>query len=362
MRKAAAPYLSIVIPCFNEAVSIVQTVETVIVYLKNHFSAQGFELILVNDGSKDQTLTILKNLAEQYAQVKIVDLVYNWGRGKAVRSGIQASRGAYVICLDADLSYDVDHIAEIMKCFQTEPRTDVVVVSAYMKGGVVRNVPFHRYFISKVANKILAGVFPGNISTITCVVRGYRGELIRSLPVFENGKELHLEILRKVALINANIVEIPGRLIWKKKNKLVKRRKTNLQFTGSAKNHFFYAFLVKPTRFIETLAALLIGISLVELISLASRFFHEFESASGEFSFRVWHALAETMAASPHTVVIAAIAIVLSFQSIFFLILLQMMKLQQEEVMKHMIASYREKQEPTTLQPATSQESQIPVQ
>jgi hypothetical protein len=155
--------------------------------------------------------------------------------------GISSSRGDYVICLDADLSYDEKHIGSILDCFEGDPKTDVVVVSPYMKGGYTKGVPWGRLMVSRLANWILAGFFEGKLSTVTCVVRGYRGPLIRAIPLFEDGKEIHLEILRKLALYGARILEIPGRLEWKRTRKQPRERgKSN--FFISAGKHTWYVF------------------------------------------------------------------------------------------------------------------------
>lgn len=216
--------LSIIIPCFNESEGIRKTVTEVEEYILSKFSTLDVEIILVNDGSTDSTGQVLDNLVSPLALSKHHHRT-NQGRGAAIRTGIAASSGVFVICLDADLSYDAEHIGEILEAFSGNPGTDAVVVSAYMKGGIVRNVPWRRLFLSRAANWILSRKFKNHLSTVTCVVRGYRGELIRSLQLSSEGKELHLEILFKIEAQNANILEIPGRLIWS-----TGRRRGSLKF------------------------------------------------------------------------------------------------------------------------------------
>jgi glycosyltransferase involved in cell wall biosynthesis len=213
LQQSNGADLSIIIPCFNESEGISRTVAEVEEYIQSKFSTLDVEIILINDGSTDSTGQILDNLESALALNKHHHRT-NRGRGAAIRTGIAASTGALVICLDADLSYDTEHIGEILEAFSGNPGTDTVVVSAYMKGGIVRNVPWRRLFLSRAANWILSRKFKNRLSTVTCVVRGYKGALIRSLQLSCEGKELHLEILFKIEAQNANILEIPGRLNW----------------------------------------------------------------------------------------------------------------------------------------------------
>lgn len=207
--------VSVVVPCFNEADRIAETVGAVKEYLRARLgSTSGFEIITVDDGSTDGTGRVLAELSQRESDLRLVSFPQNRGRGAALRAGIRESTGEYVIALDADLSYGVEHIGDMLDAFEKDRATDCVVVSAYMKGGRVQGVPRSRLFLSRLANWTLAQRFGGELSTVTCMVRGYRGDMVRSLPLREDGKTIHLEILRELRRRDAQIVEIPGRLVW----------------------------------------------------------------------------------------------------------------------------------------------------
>lgn len=242
-----SPRLSVIIPCFNEADGIGRTVDTIRAYMREHQADYTYEIILIDDGSSDGTGEVLKALSEQHDNVRSVGFPYNRGRGAALRAGISTSKGDYVIALDADLSYDETHIGGILKCFEEDPKTDVVVVSPYMKGGSSHGVPWGRLFVSRMANWILGGFFAGKLKTVTCVVRGYRGALIRAIPLFEEGKEIHLEVLRKLALYGARIVETPGRLEWRREKKTGAPR-GRLRFLSATWQHIRYTLFFGPSR------------------------------------------------------------------------------------------------------------------
>jgi len=339
----ANPRLSVVIPCYNEAAIVQSTAETVLNFVAKRNPHYTFELILVNDGSTDATKDIITRMQATHREIELISFPSNRGRGAAIKAGIAQSRGEIVILLDADLSYDVQHVDEILDCFEKDPQLDTVVISPYMKGGVVGGVPLHRLLISRMANWILSGFFSQKFSTVTCVVRGYRGEVIRRLPLFESGKELHLEILRKLDICDYKMIEIPGRLIWKS-SKAAPRRKINLNLLSAAKRHIKMGILIKPTRLLKEIAAILFLIGIFETYNILKEAIRYYEPQS-DFWRSVWEALFKTFEHSPHTAVIASVCLILSFQTVSFLALLQSNTLQHEETMRHLLALLEKKKE-----------------
>jgi glycosyltransferase involved in cell wall biosynthesis len=330
--------LSIVIPCFNECETISATVHTVVDFIRANYPNKSYEVLLIDDGSTDGTPELLRVLEKSLPQVRPLFFVTNRGRGAAVKTGLQAARGSYVIPLDADLTYDVQHIADIFSVFEANPKVDVVVVSPYMAGGVAEGVPLNRLILSRMANWILAGFFSNRLSTVTCVVRGYRQERLEGLPLLEEGKEFHLEILRKLTLVGANIVEIPGRLRWKQ-TKQQPRRKNNLKVFQAAERHIWYGLLVKPTRIFKYVALALCLVGIYELGAIATSAISNFQY-NGEFWHSAWRALSASYHHSPHTFIIAGVSLILGFQTFSFLAIFQVLKLQQEETLRHMMALY----------------------
>jgi glycosyltransferase involved in cell wall biosynthesis len=330
--------LSIIVPCFNEESGIKNTVDTIFSYMNDHFQEKNWELILINDGSTDKTLDILKEISTAYHNINLISFNKNRGRGQAIKEGIRNSKGDYVITLDADLTYDVNHIGEIYQAF-FQNSADVVIVSPYSKNGVVAGVPFKRLVISRIANWLLSGLFHKKLSTVTCVVRGYKGDLIRKIYLTESGKELHLEILRKLQIYGAKIVEIPGRLIWKKED-AKGRRSNNLKIVESATKHWLYGFMVKPTSLAKYLTCFLIVLGLYECFNILMQTLHFLAVIPvGEKNIAqlIWLALAASYSHSPHTFFIAFVSLILGIQTLFFLIVLHVSKMQHEESMKHIL-------------------------
>jgi len=335
--------LSIAIPCYNEVSTLGKTVETVVSYMKQHYAQVRYELILINDGSTDGTSDVIIELTHRHEQIRPIFFPYNKGRGAAIKAGLANALGEYLILLDADLSYDVEHIGAIIEQFIEDPRTDVVVVSPYMPGGKVQGVPLFRLILSRMANWILSGSFPIRLHTVTCVVRGYRSSCIKNIPLFEDGKELHLEILRKLCLQGAKMKEIPGRLVWKSTKK-DKRRKTNLNFVNSTKDHLLYGLLVRPTRLFKYISVMLLLVGLYEIGTIGYTFLQHLEPTTEPFLKSAWESLRYSYQLSPHTFIIAGVSLILGVQTLFFLTILEVLKLQQEETLRHILAILDPKQ------------------
>ena len=229
--------LSIIIPMFNEEEVIDETIKSVISELDS--LNLNWEIIPVNDGSTDNTLDLCRQASARDDRVKIVTYSPNRGRGYALRQGFNAAAGDIIISIDADLTYSPDHISLIWNEMK-KGEADLVLGSAYMKGGKVIDVPFKRVLISRIGNFILGLSFPGKIKTITCVLRGYRKGVLDSLELESDDKEIHLEILAKAISVGFRIKEIPAVLKGRKKGK------SKFKFKATSISHLAFSFYQKP--------------------------------------------------------------------------------------------------------------------
>jgi dolichyl-phosphate beta-glucosyltransferase len=116
--------LSVVIPAYNEQAVIGDTVRRVAAYLESRGDG---ELIVVDDGSRDETATIVTELAAQHACVRYLANDRNRGKGFTVRNGVLASRGNYVLYTDADLVYPIEGVEPFIEAI--EQGADVAIAS-----------------------------------------------------------------------------------------------------------------------------------------------------------------------------------------------------------------------------------------
>ena len=110
--------LSLIVPCFNEEKKIAQNLELFNTYL----AAQsfGYEIIVINDSSTDQTLAVIKKVAQGNKQIRVISHPKNQGKGASVRSGLLAAQGEYAVFLDADSATSIDHIELIWPYFEQD--------------------------------------------------------------------------------------------------------------------------------------------------------------------------------------------------------------------------------------------------
>ncbi len=129
----AQPYLSIIIPAYNEAERIPQTLLSIDKHLSH--ADYSYEILVVNDGSRDNTGTIVKNMAKMVKNLKLIDMPENSGKGGAVRQGILLATGRIRLFADADNSTSIDQFEKMMPLFKEG--YEVVIGSRALKGSTL---------------------------------------------------------------------------------------------------------------------------------------------------------------------------------------------------------------------------------
>ena len=247
--------VSVVIAMFNEAENVEGTVRAVATVLET--SGLNWEVLLVDDGSTDETAHVAEALSWRDDRIRIISYFPNQGRGKAIRTGFEKARGRIIATIDSDLSYDPKFILDLVKTFSEKPEAGVVIGSPYMKGGRTEGVPFLRLWVSRFGNLLLGFALPGNLRTTTGILRAYRREVLEVLELESNGKELYLEILSKVLALGYPVYEVPAILRVRKKG----RSKFKLRNTASS--HFIFSIYERPMMVFGLLGLLLLGLGAI---------------------------------------------------------------------------------------------------
>jgi glycosyltransferase involved in cell wall biosynthesis len=190
--------LSLVLPAHDEEANLRPVVERALAVLPHY--ADEFELIVVDDGSRDGTGAIADALAAAEPRVKVVHHPRNRGYGAALTSGFAASSGDHVMFMDADRQFD---IADIALLTPFVPAFDIVAGFR-----MERNDPFHRRVFAEVFNVTVRVLFGVHLRDIDCAFKIFRGDLIRSLELTAPGALINTEIQAKARRQGATLEQV----------------------------------------------------------------------------------------------------------------------------------------------------------
>lgn len=311
--------VSLIIPAYGEATIIEANLAILEQYMKSLENCYDWEMIVVNDGSKDDTGELAEAFASKSHNVRVVHHPVNLGLGQALQSAFNHSKGDYLVTYDLDLSYAPSHIGRLLDTIN-QTRAMIVVASPYMKGGKVSNVPWLRKTLSIWANRFLSLADKGYLATLTGMVRAYEGEFVRALHLKSMGMEINPEIIQKARILNARIVEIPAHLSWRthKVGKKGQRRKSSMKILKHIWEIAFSGFLFRPVMFFFLLPGL--GFSLLSLYASTWAFIHTLTNYQSLFQYgledRLSFAVSQAFSQAPHTFVIGGISLMVAIQLI----------------------------------------------
>lgn len=195
--------VTILVPTYNEEKTIVQVLQRV---NKQVVTDVSFEIIVIDDGSKDATVPLLEQNPKLYT--RLVKMPRNGGKGAAVRAGLAAATGEYILFQDADLEYDPDDYAKLLMPV-TRCSADIVMGSRIAAPPCTRVA----YFWHKVGNRLLTFVFNIiNNTTFTDIYTCYlvfRRSLIRAEELRTHGWEQQAEILSLAVKRSRVYYEVP---------------------------------------------------------------------------------------------------------------------------------------------------------
>lgn len=192
--------LSILMPCLNEA----ETLEVCIHKAQSFLITHGIEgeVIIADNGSTDGSADLASSLGARVVQIP------DKGYGEALKGGIQAAKGKYIIMGDADDSYDFSALMPFVE--QLRAGKELVMGNRF-KGGIKKGaMPFlHRYLGNPVLSFIGRLFFGSSIGDFHCGLRGFSAEKIKSLSLVSAGMEFASEMVVKATIFKLNIAEVP---------------------------------------------------------------------------------------------------------------------------------------------------------
>ncbi len=197
---AAAPQLSVVIPIYNEAENLPDLVTRVHDALAA--SGRSFELICVDDGSRDGSAAILEGLAAERPWLKPVYLIRNYGQSTALQAGFDVADGEFVATLDGDLQNDPADVPRLLDHLDANP--DIDAISGWRKDR--QDAALSRKLPSRIANGLISRVTGVKLHDYGCALKVYRGRVIRDLRLYG---ELHRFIPALASQVGGTVTEVP---------------------------------------------------------------------------------------------------------------------------------------------------------
>lgn len=332
-RAAPKPLVSVVVPAYNEAAVVEATLAALCHYLTSLEDEYRWEIVVVDDGSTDETGLLAEAFAQTQQNVRVLHHIGNLGLGQALKFGFHHCRGDYIVTLDADLSYSPDHIRPLLTKIR-ETRAKIVVASPYMKGGRISHVPWLRRLLSVWANRFLSATAKGGPTTLTGMVRAYDATFLRTLDLRSLGMDVNPEAIYKAMMLRAGIQEIPAHLDWQRQTAGGRPRQSSMRMARHTISVLLSGFLFKPFMFFIFPGVLLLLFSLYVNAWMVIHFveaYQKFPQFTWFFT-RASAAVATAYQQAPHTFFVGLMSLTLAIQFISLGILALQSKRYFEEI------------------------------
>lgn len=199
--------LSIIVPCYNEGNKLINNIKQIIDFMQINTSISNYEILIINDGSSDNTKEVGEQLSKEYSVVRNISYMVNRGKGGAVKEGIKQSLGEWVIFMDADLSTKLTAINNVLK---DRDKYDVIIGSRRHKDtNLVKKQAFPRRFIGKTCSVLTNMIIPLHIDDTQCGFKAFKGDLVRKFIEKQrlNGFAFDVELLYIAKLNKCTIGE-----------------------------------------------------------------------------------------------------------------------------------------------------------
>ncbi len=199
--------LSVVVPVYNERFLVAELVNRVLAVSAPEI--RELELLLIDDGSKDGSLDILRRLAAEHPdRIRLLEQGKNQGKGAAIRRGIAEATGDLILFQDADLEYDPRDYPRLIRPF-LEDGADVVYGSRFLPSERRRVLNFRHTLGNQMLTRFSNWLTDLNLTDMETCYKVFRAPLIKSIPIRSNDFAMEPEITAKVAKRECRIFEVP---------------------------------------------------------------------------------------------------------------------------------------------------------
>jgi glycosyltransferase involved in cell wall biosynthesis len=190
--------ISLFFPMYNEEANVERSVLAAVEALSK--VAGDFEVIVVDDGSRDRTAAVAERLRAAEPRVRLVRHPANQGYGAAVRSGIAAARFPLVFFTDGDNQFDLRELPRVVEAIEGAD-----VVAGYRQ---VRRDPWHRRLNAALFNGVVRRLFAVPVRDVNCAFKLFRREVLEGLALTSRGALINVEILTRARRRGARVREV----------------------------------------------------------------------------------------------------------------------------------------------------------
>ncbi len=190
--------LTLVLPAHNEVTNLPEVTQCALVVLPQ--LAESFEIVVVDDGSRDGTGDLLDQIAAEHPEIIAVHHPKNRGYGAALKSGFTAATGDHIMFMDSDLQFD---IADLSFLAPFVSKYDIVAGYRIDRKDATYRIIFASIF--KLAVRVL---FRVKVRDIDCAFKVFRADMLKSMDLESPGALINTEILAKSARSGASLVEV----------------------------------------------------------------------------------------------------------------------------------------------------------
>jgi glycosyltransferase involved in cell wall biosynthesis len=199
VAHAVTPELSVVIPIYNEAPNLEPLLHEVTAALEA--SGRSFEIILVDDGSRDESFEILRRLQAADARVRVIQFRRNFGQTAAFAAGFAAARGRLIVTSDGDLQNDPRDIAALVARLESE---QLDIVCGWRKDR--KDAWINRRLPSMIANRLISWATGVRLNDYGCSLKVFRAEVVKPLRLYG---EMHRFLPALASEMGVRIAEQP---------------------------------------------------------------------------------------------------------------------------------------------------------
>jgi len=212
MSDPVAPYLSMVIPAYNEAQRLPGSLGEIAAFCRE--SDMSCEVIVIVEKSSDKTLELAAAVPSSQANFYVIDNHVRRGKGYAVRSGMLKARGEFVFYMDADLSVPLDEIKKFLDFFTQNPGVDVLAGNRkHPQSDIVKRQSWLRQKMGEVFNLILRRLIRIRVLDTQCGFKAFRARSVE--PVFSSlqtdGFAFDVEVLLLAEKLGFKVRDLPVR-------------------------------------------------------------------------------------------------------------------------------------------------------